>query len=542
MGIFADTCRALIDPATGRALRGEALEAAKKDPKAKRCGHTVKKAARFCSKCGSGAPGGWWQCPSCGKWVGNESNFCWNCNKPMNPERRPGVSGGVWQRSPAVFAEKFDTGDVQRLLKETGLVIEAGTAAILMDGGKFKGVLGPGRYTFDGLARKINWWGDPPPRTVVLVENGDVVLPLRIDGLRSADSLPVEFYTEVAFHFTEKRAEAFLENLFKSREHLSPLEIADILQGEIRYAVQNVCNTTNVEDLVKDPQRRLKLEDELKDILDKTLDRYGLEIVRVPSVEFTGKEYEELAAKAGELEIKRRELEFAQRMRELVSSDKMHLFKTEHDLDEYVAQLAQERGVGQEQRSHELTLLRLVHRQEIDAKAAEFAMVQEMARKSHEIQLDKMGAEYDREKEMLETQNATSIAKMWLAVKAEKQRVERENEAARANMLEGVSLQTIIALTDDPEKREDLIKLNAQLMQKGQSADAILAAQAAYNPELARVVLEMQRTKREDRDKDWEERKKLLDDGAERMERILKSALDNMATAAKQGPGATIVK
>lgn len=542
MGIFADTCRALIDPATGRALRGEALEAAKKDPKAKRCGHTVKKAARFCSKCGSGAPGGWWQCPACGKWVGNESNFCWNCDKPMNLERRTGLSGGVWQKSAEVFAEKFDAGDVKRLLKEGGLVIEAGTAAILTDAGRFKDVLLPGRYNLDGLARRINNWGDPPPRTVVLVENGDVVLPLRIDGLRSADSLPVEFYTEVAFHFVEKGAPAFLDNLFKNREHLSQKEIADVLGREIVYAVQNVCNTSNMEDLVKDPQRRTRLEDELNAVLGKTLDRYGLEIVRVPSVEFTGKEYEELAQKAGEAEIKRRELEFAQRMRELVSSDKMHQFKTEHELDEYVAQLAQERGVGQEQRSQELALLRLVHRQEIDAKAAEFAMVQEMARKSHEIQLDKMGAEYDREKEMLETQNATAIAKMWLAVKAEKQRVERENEAARANMLEGVSLQTIIALTDDPEKREDLIKLNAQLMQKGQSADAILAAQAAYNPELARVVLEMQRTKREDRDKDWEERKKLLDDGAERMERILKSALDNMATAAKQGPGATIVK
>jgi hypothetical protein len=184
-------------------LPRRALELAKKDPKAPRCGNTVKKAARFCSKCGSGAPGGWWQCPACGKWVGNESNFCWNCNQPMNPERRPGMSGGVWQRSAAVFAEKFDAGDIKRLLKENGLIVEAGTAAILMDGGRFKDVLQPGRYNLDGLARKINNWGDPPPRTVVLVENGDLVLPLRIDNLRSADGFPVEFYTEVAFHFVE---------------------------------------------------------------------------------------------------------------------------------------------------------------------------------------------------------------------------------------------------------------------------------------------------------------------------------------------------
>lgn len=552
MGIFADTCRALVDPATGRALRGEALEQAKKDPKAKRCGHTVKKAARFCSKCGQGAPGGWWQCPACGKWVGNESNFCWNCNKPMNPERRTGLSGGVWQKSAEVFAEKFDAGDVLKLLKE-GLIVEAGTAAILIDGGRFKDVLMPGRYNLDGLARKINYWGNPPPRTVVLVENGDVVIPLRIDGLRSADAFPVEFYTEVAFHFTEKRAEGFLENLFKNRDHLSQKEIADVLGREIVYAVTNVCNTTNMEDLIKDPQRRTRLEDELNDILGKTLDRYGLEIVRVPSAEFTGKAYEELAAKAGELEVKRRELEFGQRLRDLLSSDKMHGFKTEHELDQYVKQLAQEKGISAAQRDFELKRLMQVQRHELDAVEVSWQMAQEMEKTSHQIGVKLKWDDYTRSKLLGDAKVQAEVkgiavdadvaeAMKWLKVRAEKQSVERTNLAETAKILEGKDIATLIGLIDDPAKREQLLALNKQAGMKGLSKEQILAQNAVDSPELARILYEMERAKNTDRDREWDERKKMQEDMANRLERIMKSALDNMATAAKQGPSSTFVK
>ena len=85
MGIFFDTCNALIDPTTGRALTGEALERAQNDPKWPRCGNRVSKRARFCNACGKPAPGGWWKWPQCGKWIGNDSHFCPHCNAPLYP-------------------------------------------------------------------------------------------------------------------------------------------------------------------------------------------------------------------------------------------------------------------------------------------------------------------------------------------------------------------------------------------------------------------------------------------------------------------------
>lgn len=372
-----------------------------------------------------------------------------------------------------MFAEKFVAGDLQRLLKETGLVIEAGTAAILMEGGQCKGVLDPGRYTFDGLLRKVNWWGDPPPRTVVLVENGDVVIPLRIEGVRMADGFPVEFYTEVALRFAEKGAEAFLENLYKNREQLLPKEIAEILEREIVHAVQNLCNTTNMEDMVKDPQRRTRLEDELNEVLARTLKRYGLEIVRVPSAEFTGKEYEELAEKSGQLEIKRRELEFGQRLRELVSGDRMHGFKNEHEVEEYIRQLAQEKNISAELRDQQIKILLQVQRHELGGAEVAWQMAREMEKVSHEIGVKlkwdddtrhKLVADAKLQAEVKTIQVEAEVDEVtkWLDVRAKKQAIKRQDLAETAKIPDGQSIETRVDLIDDPAKREHLLELNRQ--------------------------------------------------------------------------------
>lgn len=57
MGLFSDTCQALVDPKTGYALKGAELDRARQDPNWPRCGNKVRKGARYCGKCGAGAPG-----------------------------------------------------------------------------------------------------------------------------------------------------------------------------------------------------------------------------------------------------------------------------------------------------------------------------------------------------------------------------------------------------------------------------------------------------------------------------------------------------
>jgi hypothetical protein len=535
--LFSDKCTALIDPATGEALQGEALEKARSNPGAPRCGHPVAKKARWCSKCGSGAPDGWAKCPGCGNWVGNESRFCWNCKTPLYPDSRLDLAGGVWQKPEGVFAERFEAGDVKPLT-EKGLQIQTGTSAILLDGGKMAGILHAGRHTPESLAHKINWFGNPPPRSMILVESGDVVLPLRVDGLRSSEEIPLEFYGEVTLRLKEKDAEEFVANLLKDTRQLTYEGLAGRIGAEIRYAVTNFCNGATIEDLVKDPERRTRLEDELAATLKTKLERIGIELVRIGAADFIGKEYEQLRQKAGEIDVQRRQYEFTQKLRELAAGDRMQEFKTQHDLDEYVHQLAQEKAVGAERRDQELAVLRLLHRQEIDKKAADFAMVQELAKLSHTLGLRKREDEYRRESELVENQNRANITKMWLEVKKEKQKLDREHMEGLAEIYNSMDPKAMMAMIDDPAKRADLLKMMAQTNMQSASADVILAAAAAQNPELARVLIERERGKREDRDKDMEERKKQLDQMAERLQQMYNTGMQAMSESARH-PGAT---
>lgn len=547
MGLFSDTCRALIDPKTGFALTGAALEAARQNPAAPRCGQKVRKAARYCGKCGAGAPGGWWQCGYCQKWIGNESNFCWNCKKPQHAPVREAMAGGSWQRTPGVFAERFEEVDIHALLKK-GLFIEQGTLAILLQGGALKDVLEAGRHNLESLAHKVNYWGDPPPRTVILVESGDVVLPLHIEGLRASNEIPLEFYSEVALRFLPKEARAFVDNLYKQGARLTYADLEAKLIGEIRYAVDNVCNRSTVEDLIKDPQRRLDVEDEIRKTFEKNLARYGLELVRLASAEFTGKEYEELREKAGALEIKRQEIEFTQRMRELLSSDRMHELVTQHKLDEYVAQLAQERGISDEKRQQELGLLKQADRHELEKNEVDYRMAREIETAAHQIGIKVQWDDYTRDKLAKDTRLQIDLKAAaadeeiretmgWLKVKEEKLRIKSEDLRRRAETLKDLDFKALIAVLP-PDKHASLLALSEQASKQGRSAAEILALEAGKNPALAQVLLEAERQKGGERDREWTERKQLLNDMADRMERIMKAALETTSEAARH-PGSS---
>ncbi len=556
MGLFSDKCQALVDPKTGLALRGEALEAARANPKAPRCGHRVSKKARGCSKCGSPAPGGWWQCPGCGKWVGNESNFCPHCFQPLHVASRGALRGGVWQKQPGVFAEKAEVGDVRRLLGN-GLVVETGTAAILLDAGRFRDVLEAGRHTLESLARKINHWGDPPPRTVVLVETGDAVIPLRFEALRSAEEIPVELFTELCFRFREKGAERFVANVLKEKPCVTYADLTALLEGSLRYAVGNVVHTTTVEDLVKHPQRRLAVEDAMQAALKEALESAGLELDRLGAVDFTGEEYEALREKAGGLEVARRNVELDQRLRELVASDKMQQLRTEEELEAYVRQLAQERDVSSLHLEQELTLLKQVQRQELEKQEAQYRMACEMEKAAHQIGFKLKWDAYTDERLLKDAKLKDEIARIqvareiqealdWLKVRAEKIRIKLDKQRAkaeiearalrdRADTLKGRSLQELIALVRDERQREHLLEMNRQMLQAGMSPEQILAAAAGDSPQAADALARMRELKREDLDRDFRDRRQVADEAAARLERVMADALKSMAEFARHG-------
>jgi hypothetical protein len=540
MGLFSDKCEALIDVSTRRVLQGDALMHARTNPDAPRCGNHVRKAARFCNRCGAPAPGGWWKCPMCKKWVGAEANFCWNCKAALHPDSRNAVSGGVWQRQPGAFARRIEVAEMRRLL-DKGLVIEIGTVALLVEAGQIKAVLEPGRHTLESLGRKLTGlFTTPAPQTVVLAEAGDVVLPLRFTDLRTREELKVECYTEACFRFVAARGEAFLANILKGQEQLSYEGLADWMRQEIRGAVLDEVQSSSIEDLVKDPQRRLWIEDSLRQKLAAALERGGVELVRLASIEFTGAEYEELREKAGQVEVKRREIEFQQRMRELTTGDGMDRLKTENALEEYVRQLAQEKEVSVELQQHELARLKQVHRHELDKTEAAYQMAAEMEQAAHEIQVKLQWDGYTRDKlfkdaelqekiKQIESREDVRQTHEWLKVRAEKSRLDREAQKAQAEFLAGCDIKTLIALLPDNAQRQQLLDLQRQTAMAGQSPEQILALAAANSPAAAAALAKMRELKREDLEREFKDRKQLSDESVGRLERVLSDALKAMA-------------
>ena len=400
-----------------------------------KCGSKVSKRARFCSNCGHGAPDGWFKCPQCGKWVGNDSKFCPHCNHPLFPEERIDLAGGVWARKPGEFARRFELDDV-RFIKENGLMVQEGTVAVLLDGGKEVKELGPGRHHPTGTLRSINWFGNPPPRSAVMVDAGECVFRVDFTGntsgvgdvksapLRSAEELEVGCVAEITLRFVPGRAENFVANVMKETRSISMKEICQLIYENALSAVRDLCTQSKIEDLVKDPERRERFEEAITRALREVMKDWGLEIVRTGAVEFYGAAYEEVRAKYGELEKARRLVEFGKAQLEVLASAAdqdaaagKRDAQREQETKEYLEQLAQEKQLSEIERTKELEIAVRVAKGEVSAAEAKLAAAREledhaknMTALAHKLELDLTLRNYDREQTIADAENKAKLA------------------------------------------------------------------------------------------------------------------------------------
>lgn len=399
------------------------------------CGNSVSKRAKFCSKCGHGAPDGWFKCPQCGNWVGNDSAFCPHCNHPLFPEERIDLAGGVWARKPGEFARRFELDDV-RFIKENGLMVQEGTVAVLLDGGKEVKELGPGRHSPLGTLRSINWFGNPPPRAAVMVDAGECVFRVDFTGkdsgvgsvasapLRSAEELEVGCVAEITLRFVPGRADRFIANVMKEARSVGAEEIRALIYEQALSAVRDLCTQSTIEDLVKDPERRARFEDAITRALRDAAKEWGIEIVRAGAVEFYGRAYEEVRAKYGELEKSRRIFEFRRAEIEAFAAaadDEAAAGKRDAKRDqetkEYLEQLAQEKQLSEIERKQELEIAVRVANGEVSATDAKLAAAREleehaknMEALAHKLELDLTLRDYNREQLVKDAENNARVA------------------------------------------------------------------------------------------------------------------------------------
>lgn len=524
-----------------------------------KCHNIVSKRARFCNKCGAPTPGGWWKCPGCGKWVGNDVEYCSHCNTRLYPDERVSVAGGVWQKRPEIFAQRFEVGNL-KLAAGQSLQIQEGTAAILMEAGEVAHVLGAGLHGIDGLLRKINWFGAPPPRSVVLVDAGEVIVPLHLENLRTAEHFPLEFYGEVILRFGGGRddGKAFAANVLKEAREYRFTDLAKRIEPWIRNAVDELCTTSTLEDLVRDPERRIRLQERMEARLKGELGACGLEVVRVSSAEFTGEKYEELEETRGEWEVARRTAEQEAALRRLKSQVEMGRFKDEKELAEYKETLDAEYRTGQEQRAQEFKELKasLAHASAMAAQGriAELEGAKKEAEEAerdrrhsgnraeteHKIELDKLAGEHARSEKISDAKTDATVSGIAadeefrqtaeaLKLRAQKEALRLKVKAEEAARRKGMNLAELLADVEDPSVREDELEALKLQLQAGKTPEQLLAEQGIDPKVNSQLVAKIE---------------ELMREGTERTERLAMRALDAANEAARRpgDGGSTFVK
>ena len=391
------------------------------------------------------------------------------------------MAGGVWHKEPGQFAQRFEVGDVKRLMR-TGLKVQEGTAAILLDTGAVSDILQAGQHNLDGLMRNINWFGNPPPRSVILIDVGEVIVPLHLDRLRTSEHIPIEFYGELVLRFKGDKdaARVFCGNVLKGERSYSFEQMSESIGPLIRGVVDEMCITATLEDLVKDPERRIRLQERIEKRIEEDFTASGLELVCVSSAEFTGIEYERLEKQLGDAEIQRREAEYKAALESAVRKIKdraaMDSDKAALDLRQYKEMLDNEFRVSAATREREFELLKrqwehddyIYHRLlEIEELQHKFDI--EDKQTEHDLSTSRKLDEYGREKKVgdaradaqaqdIHTTQDVKDTESWLRVREKKQDLKQKDRSADASRRRGMSLNEMLLDTEDPDARAALLE------------------------------------------------------------------------------------
>lgn len=406
-----------------------------------KCGFKVKKAAKFCSQCGTLPPGGWWKCPECKKWVGQESEFCPHCKTQLYSKQRDGMASGRWNPEPGMLSQSFNMASIRPLIGKE-LVVEVGSfAGVLAKGGLVR-TLEPGAIDLKTLA---------DAEELLFISARETGVALRVDGLHTAEEMEVSFYAELILQADPTKTAEFSASLGEC----SLSELTDRIQKEAALVLSNYCMTASIDELFKNPNRRIELEAALREKMGGFLAGFGLTLVRLAAMDFSGVAYEKLRAKNGEIEETRRTAELNLEMADLVRSGKMNDFANTHELEQYVAQLAQERNLAGLERTSELDLLKQAQRHEIEASDAEQKIRLAVGEREEKLKDAKLNVEL----QTLQTDADIEDSGKWLKVREEKNRVKNRQMKDQGDLAKEMDIQQLLAATDDPEKRKDLLKL-----------------------------------------------------------------------------------
>ncbi len=322
------------------------------------CGEEISQDAAFCGQCGERTPRAKIVCPSCGAQLRGSAKFCSRCRAQVVPKSDKGAAVddlNRWTRPVDEFAHRIDAADLNTALKAR-IVVEPGTRALIVQGGQLAGAVTEG--TFD-LARPLPGVDAAQPATAILIDEGDTEVALLFSELRTQEDVPADVIAEVTVRLSD--AAVFHENVMHGRVTFSLADLADMLWSAAANVVQACLQNASVRDLEGNLQLKADLERDLRARIGSTLARNGLELVELRFLDFQAPLYDKIRQRRAESFLAQEKLTDTERravlnrrLREVLTSNRLHRFTTATDFEEFVRQTEHELGMKEVIREGEM--------------------------------------------------------------------------------------------------------------------------------------------------------------------------------------------
>lgn len=415
--------------------------------------------------------------------------------------------------------------------KGRSLVIEPGTAALVIDDGMLVGQLSGGTYTLESFVERLQFWRNKQT-TIFLVRVEDVPLSCTTSNVPCLESVcfDINYRWTVQIHDILP----FMNNLMGARDSLSISELHDLLSPMLDQAVYTTIGGRSYDD-VRSPELINHLSDGLRSGVDVKFQRYGLSLVDLQSANAVCDDGGLLERK-GDMWLKTRETQLQRaasdvkdaqlsaqlndiqnkvplrkELREVVTSDRLNKIQNKEEFANAILEIDKGKLLRQEERdgliaayeerkddreqlrSHLLATIDLHREQEIEELRAEmdYAVRQkslekelELSRLSHTQDAEDWRHELEREKE--ETTHRREQKHQ--NVKARWERVREARQQKRDD-----SWETILHEQKLEEVRVDLDVAKADRSRK------VALIQSELESRLASEKLEIQK-----RQQEWE--------------------------------------
>ena len=556
------------------------------------CRRRVRKGSKFCPKCGSKSLSGLTHCGRCQAEVSTASKFCWRCGVEMSTVEPAALTSDRWARMPADFAVRFDNANVHGALVKP-LVIEHGTRAMFFQNGRYRGELEEGRYDVGGFLDRIQTFLIDQRASVVILDAGDISIDLENGGLWTRD--PYEIGTTERLVLRTADPEAFFVNFFKGRNRVSIHDLEVELAGEVQMLLSGIIAGHRAADLFSTLGTREEIERALRGALSVTLSRFGLELVQLRFVDFVGEAFEKLRRQQSALSQESVEVdqtteraELQQRLRQVLTQEKMNEFKAPADLEEFIRQTEHEMRLHRQARGLEYAEAHVIGTNEIKQLKDRFAFDRNRESVLRRIEIQGIEDDVRREREwedllseerqadeaqqrrlerdLHQTANLAEQEKIRLELRrlesAEDQREAQEGlgllrqtadldylrdtrevevEGNRLAERNKATVTSLLSILGDPNVASQRItELETLRLQQGMTPEQLLAVVAAASPAAAQAMAAKYQADGLASDRVLEqlrrqiaEQRGMAERDADRMERVLRTSLREMGDVAE---------